>query len=210
MALAIGAAALVLAVIMLLVDPEPLEGLGMSQRQDAESAVYLLTFVAILPGALIYGPRLARAVERGPNGSALSALAALLAAALILGLLAVRLSAEVGLESVSGPLLAVALAWWLLAASLIARARSQRPWLALLELQRAGAVLWTVLALGVFLCLVAVTRRDAIHFVPLLSGDARRAAARDRGPPAPRPDAVRAMGCGRRRARDRAPATGRT
>ena len=64
---------------MLLVEPEPIEGLGTGQRQDAESAIYLLTFGPILPLALLAGPRRGAAPRAGRT-PALSAWSAILAA----------------------------------------------------------------------------------------------------------------------------------
>ena len=168
--LALGAVAVLLAVVMLLVEPEPIVGLGTGQRQDAESAVYLLTFAAILPLALYLGPWIARRIEEGPKGAALPAIAGLLACALATAVLVVRLSLELGVSSVSRVLLAVGVLWWLLAAAVLARARSERPWPALAVLRRAEAAIWVALAVLLFLCLLAVTRRDVIELLPLAVG----------------------------------------
>ena len=169
-ALALGAAAVLLALVMLLVEPEPIEGLGTSQRQDAESAVYLLTFGAILPLALLAGPRVARRIESGPNASALSALVAILACALAGAVLVVRIAVELDVTSLSRVLLAVGALWWLLAAGLLQRARSERPLPGGPALERAQGALWTALAVLVFLCALAVTRRDEIAAWPFVLG----------------------------------------
>jgi hypothetical protein len=165
--LALGAAAVLLALVMLLVEPEPIAGLGTGQRQDAESAVYLLTVAALLPASLFAGPQLARRIERGANGAALSALAALLACALAAAVLLVRVSIELGVTSVSAVLLVAGLCWWALAAGLLVRSSSERDWPALRALASVEAVLWVALGVLVFVCLLAVTRRDAVQLLPL-------------------------------------------
>ena len=78
--LLLAACGLVMCVVLLAVQPEPIPRLGIGQRQSAETALYLVSFGLLLPAALLSCPRLADAVARGPNGASLSALTALLAA----------------------------------------------------------------------------------------------------------------------------------
>ena len=62
-------------VVMLVADPQPISdlnaalGLYATQRQGAESALYLAAFAVILPLALVAVPRLANAIAAGPNGA---------------------------------------------------------------------------------------------------------------------------------------------
>ena len=88
-----------MAIVMAAAEPVPIATLGTSQRQDAETALYVLAFFLILPAALVAVPRLADRIARGPNGSAFPSVAALVAATLAVGILAVRLSSVVNAVS---------------------------------------------------------------------------------------------------------------
>ena len=88
--LALASVAVLICAVTLLVEPKAIPGLAASQRQDAETAIYVIALAVIAPLAFLGGPRLAGAVHDGPNARALSALAALLTTALAVVLLAAR------------------------------------------------------------------------------------------------------------------------
>ena len=129
----------VMAVVMAAVEPVPIPGLDATQRQDAETALYVTAFFVILPAALLLVPRLADAVARGPSRSALPGLAALLAAGLAVGVLVVRLSSVVSGGGGKAALLAMLCGWGVVAAGLLWRAASPRLWRAA---SRRSSVRW--------------------------------------------------------------------
>ncbi|MFN8161879.1 MAG: hypothetical protein U0R52_12640 [Solirubrobacterales bacterium] len=154
------AAALLLIGLLLAVDhPAQIQQLPLYQNQDAETLVYLVTVLLLLPAAVLAAPRLADRVAAGPNGSALTALTGLLACALAALLLLVKLSATMpwgdGVRT-----LAVAMAlWWAVAALILARARRPEPWPSLLRQSERSGAIWAVagaLAFAVALCLTSL------------------------------------------------------
>ena len=81
--LAIACFVVVMVPVELLVEPTRLPPpLNVEQKQNAETALYLLSFGLILPLALLFVPRLADSIAASPNGPGLSSLTALLAATL--------------------------------------------------------------------------------------------------------------------------------
>jgi hypothetical protein len=166
----------VMAVVMAAAEPHPIPRLGVTQRQDAETALYIVAFFVILPAAVWLVPRLADALSRGPNRQALPGLAALLAAGLALGVLAVRLSSVVPGGGGKAALLAMLCGWGAVAAALLWRAASARPWpLAdrIAALERPLALAAGVLVLGT---LLTVTRLASLDPLVLLLGTALAAA----------------------------------
>jgi hypothetical protein len=153
---AIAAFAVLMPVVLLVDRPTALPPPFPAQNQDAETLLYLLAFFVLLPLALVGAPRLADRIFRGPNGSALLALTALLAAALAGVVIAVKALQRLHVGEGVGVVLVVAALWWVLAAPALARAAAPRPWAALL---RAGALTgpaWAaagVLLGGALLCL---------------------------------------------------------
>ena len=140
---AVAATALVMSLALVVIPPKALPAPLPEQNQDAETLSYLLAFAVILPAALFVVPRLAAALDH----RALPPLAGLLAASLALTVLGLRLTGALGLGDGDRAVLAVSVLWWLLAATLVARAG---PWLA-----GATAVAWRVAAalwLGALLC----------------------------------------------------------
>ena len=158
----------VMAVVMAAVEPVPIPGLDATQRQDAETALYVTAFFVILPAALLLVPRLADAVARGPSRSALPGLAALLAAGLAVGVLVVRLSSVVSGGGGKAALLAMLCGWGVVAAGLLWRAASPRPWrLAgrLAALERPLALAAAVLLLGTLLTVTRLASLDPLVLV---------------------------------------------
>ena len=145
-ALAFAALGLVMPVVMLVAEPQPISdlnaalGLYATQRQGAESALYLAAFGVIMPIAIVAVPRLANAIAAGPNGPALPALAGLLLATLAGVIVFVRLT---GLLPRGGGMRSLLLAsgvWSVAAAAVLARAAQPRPWRPLLSIGEFAAV----------------------------------------------------------------------
>jgi hypothetical protein len=160
--------AVVLTVTLLLVAPKPVPGLAplLTERQDAESTLYLLAFGLILPLALLVVPRLADAIAAGSNGRGLSLVAAVLIASLMLSLLVAR--ALPG-ESAADALGMLAL-WWLGALAVLVRAGRARPWEALLRAAPLAFSAWALAAALVLAALLAFTSLDSISLFPLVLG----------------------------------------
>ncbi|MDQ6607152.1 MAG: hypothetical protein M3Z06_11475, partial [Actinomycetota bacterium] len=92
------------------------------QKQSAKTALYLASFLLVLPLALIAGPRLADKLAAGPGASSLAALAAALAGTLAATIIAVRLSASLPWGDGLGAMLVAMAVWWALALALLAGA----------------------------------------------------------------------------------------
>ncbi|MEK6250813.1 MAG: hypothetical protein AABM43_02510 [Actinomycetota bacterium] len=156
--------AVVLAVTLLLVAPKPVYGLApLTQRQDAESTLYLLAFGLILPLALIVVPRLADGIAAGPNGGGLALVAAVLIGSLMLSLLVAR--ALPGANAAEA--LGMFALWWLGAVALLARAGSTRPWATLSRAAPLTSSAWALAAGLVLTALLAFTSLDSISLLPL-------------------------------------------
>lgn len=163
--LAVGCFVVVLAAVVLLVDPTPVPGLApLVQRQDAETALYLAAFAVILPVALIAVPRLADAIAAGPNAAVLSALAASLATTMIGSLIVARvLPGDSAVDA-----LVVLVLWW--AGAITVLARTRRPWPRLLRVAHLSRIAW-VLAGGLLLgSLLAFTSVGSISLLALALG----------------------------------------
>ena len=160
----------VMAVVMAVAEPQPIAPLGVTQRQDAETTLYVVAFFVILPASVLLVPRIADAVARGPHREALPGLAALLVAGLALGVVLVRLSSVVRGGGGKAALLAMLCAWGAVAAALLWQAASGRPWRLggrLAALERPLALAAGVLALGT---LLTVTRLASLDPVVVLLG----------------------------------------
>ena len=159
--------AAVMAVVMASVDPVPIVGLGTSQKQDAETALYVVAFFVIVPAALVAVPALADAIARGPNGSALPSVAALLAATLAAGVLAVRLSSVVPGGGGKAALLGMVLLWGAAATALLWRLAARRPWSLVERLAGWAPALWAAAGILILGSLLTVTRLGSLDPVPL-------------------------------------------
>lgn len=186
LALAFGALGIVMAAVMLVVEPQPIPGLGLAQRQDAETGLYVLAFAVVLPVAVIAGSRLSRRIAAGPNGGALPVIAAALAAGLLGAVLLTRASWHFSWGGGMDVLLVAIGAWAVGTAALLARAlRSPWPLLA-----RAGAIapwLWALDGLLLVGVLLAVTRLGSVDVVAALVVLAAGGAALASGPRLRRP-----------------------
>jgi hypothetical protein len=168
--LALACFAVLMAIVMAVVQPEPIAGLGTSQKQDAETALYLLAFAVILPVALIAVPRLADAVAAGPHAAALSALAALLASGLAAAVLLVRLSGVVPGGGGKAALLGAVVLWSLAAAALLWRCASAKPWRLAATLADVAPLLWVAAGALAFGALLTVTDVGSLSPLALALG----------------------------------------
>ena len=163
---AVASFAVVLAATLLLVEPAPVPRLEpLEQRQDAETALYLVAFAVIVPVSVLIVPRVADAIARGPNGSALSLLAALVAATAMASLILARVLPGEGPAGV----LAVFALWWIAAVAVVVRVL-RSSW-ALLD--RAAPLAWhaaMVAAALVLVAILAVSPVRSISAVPLAVG----------------------------------------
>jgi hypothetical protein len=165
--LAVAGFAVALAVVMLLSSPTPLPAFHTQEDQQAESALYVVSFALILPVALIAAPRLADTITAGPNGGAFSLLAASLVATLAASILLTRvLPGGGGVVEV----LAVVGMWWIGAIALLARARQARPWERLLRAADLFSHAWAVAGTLMLGTVLAFTHLGSISPVALALG----------------------------------------
>ena len=145
--------------LVLIVDrPTPLPQPFAPQNPDAETLLFLLAFFVILPGALMAGRRIADAIAARAGGAALSAVAALLAAALggLVG--AVKLSGALGGPDGVRTVLVAAVAWWLAAGAVLTRPAA---------LARHGTPAIALAATGIAAAVLALTDLDSVSFAGL-------------------------------------------
>jgi hypothetical protein len=188
--LAVACFAAVMAIVMYAANPQPIAGLGTTQKQDAETALYVIGFAVILPLALIATPRLADVIAAGPNAASLSSLAAAMTGALGAAVLVARLSGLVDGGGGKAALLSAVGLWAVVAGAALGRAAKDRPWPALLSIGAMAPRLWGVAAALAFGTLLTVTDRGSLSLVALGLGIAVVPAvvvAAERGPRLPLP-----------------------
>jgi hypothetical protein len=168
--LAFAGFALLMAIVLLVVEPTPIRGLDATQRQDAETGLYVAAFGLILPLSLIVVPRVAKAIADGPNAAALSLIAGLLSSMLASAILLVRLSDVFAAGGAVGALLVAVVLWWVLAAGILARAAQARPWRLLLRFTDRAPVVWGATAVLGVGTLLTVTHLDSLSLLPLAFG----------------------------------------
>lgn len=135
------------------------------QHQSAETALYAIAFLLILPAALLAAPRAVRRISATPNGPARSAAVALLAGSFAVSLIAARLLPG-GRKAAFG----AALVWGVGALMLLVRAASRRPSAALLRLAGQTSRLWALAAASVVGSLVAFSSPSSISALPVVLG----------------------------------------
>ena len=173
--LALAAFLAVMGVVILAARPQ-VQGLGAfaglvnQQNETAKSLLYLLTFLVILPLAVVLAGRLADSIAAGPNAPALPTLTALMAAGLAAALIAVRLSHRLPWGDGLKVLLAAVALWALGAGVALARASRGGPWPSVLALRSIGRGAWPAATVLVFGALLCVTHRGSLHVVPLALG----------------------------------------
>ncbi len=157
--LAIAGMAVLMSAVLLVVHPAP--GVGVlgpqviGQKQSAKTALYLASFLVVLPLALISGPRLADRVAAGENATALGGLVGALAAGLAAAIILVRLSASFPWGDGLGVMLGAMGVWWVIALAMLAAAVRPARHLFLSRLERVGGRGFAVagaLLLGTLLC----------------------------------------------------------
>ncbi len=152
-------------------------GLIKQQNQDAKTALYAASFIAILPVSLVFGPRIADAIARGPNGGALPGLAAGLVATLAALMVLLRASRWLPWGDGLWSVLAGTLLWSAVAAAAIARAARDGAWEALGRLDRARRPLMVAAGAVVLAAIVCLTQRSSLGIARLaLAGVAAGAA----------------------------------
>jgi hypothetical protein len=176
MALVVGCVLLTMALSLLIVHPDDTgltaaeAALVNQQNQSVKTGLYVAAFAVILPLALIFAPRIADRIARGPNGAALPAFTASLVAALAASIIVIRLSGGLPWgDGVKGVAIAVA-AWASSAAVAIRRAASDRPWPTLHRLERTAPAPQLVAAALVFGTLLCLTSARSLGAGPLALG----------------------------------------
>ncbi|MFN8112850.1 MAG: hypothetical protein U0R51_06590 [Solirubrobacterales bacterium] len=144
----------VLGIVLLLIPPihaalpeVVLEPLLANQHQDAETALFALAFLVVLPASLLLAPRLADRIAAGPNGDRFGSVSALVSVGLLVALALVKVSERLPWGGGLGVLLAIVAAWAVAAGILLGLA-ARRP----LPLPRAT----TIWAAGVALAAIAL------------------------------------------------------
>ena len=162
LALACGAAALMIPLAYELLPAKSLPPPFPDQHQRAEDVIFLFTFLIALPAALFAVPRLAARIDAAGNGAGLGAMSLLLLAGLALVGVLNRIS-EGGLIVLA----TATLVWWLAAGALLAVAVRVRPSPALARLATGGRALAIATALAVAALLLSFTDLGEVS-VPLL------------------------------------------
>lgn len=166
---ALGAAAfgIVAALVVLLVAPQPIVGLpGAAQRQDAETALYVLAFVVLLPAALYLVPPRADAIAARVGEDGLS----LLAASLVGGLCVAVLVARVLPGDGAATALAALAVWAVAAVGSLARADRAPAWGVLNRSPRTRGAAWAVATALALAGVLAFTALDSIGVAVLIAG----------------------------------------
>jgi hypothetical protein len=149
-----------MSLVLLIVHPTvsgPLVTAINEQNKTAKAALYVLAFVVILPLALLAGPRLARAIEAGPNAGALSPVAAVLSASLATALILIRLSRGLPWSDGLGTVCVGILVWLVAAGAVLLQATRHQPSATPGCLRRMARSLWVCAGALVFAALVCVT-----------------------------------------------------
>ena len=149
-----------MSLVLLIVHPTasgPLVSAINEQNKTAKAALYVLAFLVILPLALLTGPRLARAIEAGPNAGTLSPVAAVLTASAATALILIRLSRGLPWGDGLGTVCVGVLAWLVAAGAVLLRATRHPPSGTLARLGRFAPSLWVCAGALVFAALFCVT-----------------------------------------------------
>ena len=161
---------LVMAVVMVLVHPEPIPGIDASQRQSAETALYALAMVVVAPVSLVAGPWLAEAVARRAGTDVLGSLTGLLTALLAATVVGVRLLDVAGAGGGMRTLAIAMCAWGGLAVALMGCAWTGRRIPGLGAAARHQRWVWGVAIAAVALAAVTATRAGSLDLPVLFLG----------------------------------------
>jgi hypothetical protein len=168
--LAVAAFGVLMPLVMSAIEPTTLPAPFPPQNQRAETLSYLLAYLAIVPGAVVAGRRLADAIAAGPHGAALPALAGLLVATLAAAVIAVRASGRLADRDGVGVVLVAAAIWWLAAAPVLVRARRPRAWPPLLALAPHATTAWALAAVATLVALLCFAVLGSISLPALALG----------------------------------------
>ena len=157
---AVAGFAVVMPLVMTAIPPHVLRPPFPPQNQRAETLVYLLAYAALLPLGLLAGRWAADAVAARVGGAAATALAGALAAGFALALVAVRGGARLGIDDGVLAVLAVAVAWWVVAVAVIALVLREPSWPPLRRLTPGAA--WTAAAAAGLVALLCFARIGSI------------------------------------------------
>jgi hypothetical protein len=138
------------------------------QNQNAKTLLFVVTFVVLLPAAVLIGPRVADAVTAKAGRRALSGLAGLLVATLAAMLILVKLSASLPWGDGLAAVLAGALLWSLMAATALAygvRAADGRALQWLAGPADLIAAIAAALVLGVLVCVTSLSSVSSLALV---------------------------------------------
>ncbi len=174
--LALGAFALAMAAVTAVTEPKSLGALG-SENQRAESALYLGTFLILLPTALWFVPRLADRIAAGPNGGGLPLLTWLLSLLLIVLTVFARVSSHLPWDDGVPTVGVLGFVFTAVAALALRRAAADERWDALLARRDRGPAFATgaaLLLLGIPFCFLALSSLSA---APVATGAVLAAAA---------------------------------
>ena len=142
------------------------------QPQSAKTAVYVAAFAVILPVSVLFVPRLADAIAGGPNGGALLALVALLAATLAAAIVLVKLSSRLPWGDGVGTMLAVVGVWAAIAVMALRRAARHVLWTPLQKLGCFGPAVSAIALALVLAAVLCVTRLRSLSVLTLVLGAA--------------------------------------
>lgn len=169
MALITGSFMVVMPLVILSADPVFILPELPSNKQDAETLLYLLTFAVLLPLWLWRGPKIADRIRRGPNGEGLVALTGILTALLAASIALVRISSDLPWGNGVKAVLAAGIVWSALAALSLFRA-TRSEWRPLNALATSGGRIWAGALLLVLLAALAPVKFGHVDPPALIVG----------------------------------------
>jgi hypothetical protein len=165
---------LVLIPAALLLDPgTPSRGLFAAlghRNQSVKTALYVVAFLVLVPGAVLLVPRVADRLAAGRNGQAVGLLASGLWLALCAVIIAAHISARLPWGDGLGVALVAACCWWLLALAIVWRALRPQPWPLLLAGARNAPAVTVAAGVATALAVLCVTRLHGLPVTALVVG----------------------------------------
>lgn len=161
--------AVVLSVALLVVHPTLSQVAGFAallkdqQAQGPKTALYLGSFLVVLPVAVTVVPRVADAIATGPNRAGLPVLAGLLTCGFLAVIVLVKVSARLPWGSGLGTLLAASAIWWVVAVALHAHALRGGRLPALLSRSGSAPPIWRAAGVLLFGAILCVTTRRGLN-----------------------------------------------
>jgi hypothetical protein len=146
LSLIIGSFMVIAPLVVINTDPVVVSPTLPAHKQDAETLIYVLTFLVLPPLWAWRGPVLADRIRRGPNVAGLPVLIGLLTGLLAGLILLVRASADLPWNDGARAILAAGALWCVLAACALFRASRDSEWTMLTALRGGARAVWTVVA----------------------------------------------------------------